>query len=157
MFAQDIASVPLFKGFSGDQISLIRPLVEICRFPTNQVVFGQGETADHLYVVIAGEVEISYKPFDGPALTVTRVCPGGVFGWSAALGHAAYTSSAICRLPTEAYRIAGKGLHCLCQNHPETGTIILERLANVIAERLRSTNTLILELLGQSIDGTGNC
>jgi CRP-like cAMP-binding protein len=157
MLAQDIASIPLFSGLSKNQISLIRPLVEICQFPTDQVVFGQGQPADYLYVVIAGEVEISYKPFDGPALTVTRVCKGGVFGWSAALGHAAYTSSAICHSPTEAYRITGKGLHCLCLNHPETGTIILEHLANVIAERLRSTNVLILDLLGQGIDDTGSC
>lgn len=157
MLTQEIASISLFKGLNIDQIDLIRPLVEICCFPAGRVVFGQGEEAAYLYVVITGEVEISYKPFDGPALTVTRVCPGGIFGWSAALGHAAYTSSAISRMPTEAYRITGKGLHCLCLNHPETGTIILERLANVIAERLRSTNGLILDLLGQNFDGTNDC
>lgn len=157
MFAQDIANIPLFRGLDADQIDQIRPMVEVCRFPSNRTVFEQGEKAKYLYVVIEGYVVIRYKPFDGPPLTVARIAPGGVFGWSAALGHEAYTSSAVCSQPTAAYRITGQNLHCLCQNHPETGTIILERLANVIAERLASTHTQIVNILGQGIDDNGDC
>ena len=157
MFGQDIANIPLFQGLRPDQINLIRPLLEVYRFPQNRVVFGQGDSAEHLYVVIVGQVVINYKPYDGPTITVTRVSPGGVFGWSAALGHAHYTSSAVCSLPTEVYRIAGQDLNCLCKNHPETGTIILEHLANVIAERLESTHALILKILGEGITENGGC
>jgi CRP-like cAMP-binding protein len=157
MFRQDIANVPLFKDLNPGLIDLIRPLVETCQFPEDQVVFEQGDIAHYLYVVIAGQVVIRYKPYDGPPLTVTRVAPGGVFGWSAALGREVYTSSAICSEPTEVYRISGQNLHCLCKNHPETGTIILERLANVIAERLQNTHAQIVKILGQGIVEDGDC
>jgi CRP/FNR family cyclic AMP-dependent transcriptional regulator len=157
MLGHSIANIPLFKELNANQIDLIRPMVEICLLPQNRMVFEQGDKAVYLYIVLEGEVEIRYKPYDGPVITVTRVRPGGVFGWSSAMGHEIYTSSAFCTTPTEVFRIAGRDLHCLCENYPETGTIILECLANVIAERLRSTHAQILSLLGQATDGSGDC
>ena len=44
-------------------------------------------------------------------------------------------------------RVRGDDLRRLCLQHPETGTVFLDRLATVIAERLNSTHDLVLSLL----------
>jgi len=66
---------------------------------------------------------------------------GGVFGWSAAFGTGTYTSGAVCRGNVELLKVKGDDLKTLRQNHPETGILILERLAEVVAERLESSTT----------------
>ncbi|MGW8249787.1 MAG: Crp/Fnr family transcriptional regulator, partial [Anaerolineales bacterium] len=118
------------------------------------VLFEQGDFAEYLYLVVNGEVTIRYKPEDGAPITITRVRAGGVVGWSAALGNRQYTSGAVCSDYTQMLRVRGRDLKHLCEEHPETGILILERLAWVIAERLRHTHEQVVELLKQGI-GSG--
>jgi CRP/FNR family transcriptional regulator, cyclic AMP receptor protein len=80
-----------------------------------------------------------------------------VFGWSAALRRDIYTSGASAVQESVAYRIRGVKLPEICSRYPETGGLLLERLASVIAERLRSTHTQVLGILTQGIDSRDNC
>lgn len=151
MFRQDYAQLSIFAGLDGNQISQLSPYMVDCLLPKDYVVFEQGQPAEHLYILLSGEVVINYKPYDGPPLTVARIEPGGVFGWSAAIGRDVYTSGAMAVQESLTYRIRGASLQAMCKAHPETGQIFLERLAGVIAERLRSTHTQVLGILTQSM------
>jgi CRP-like cAMP-binding protein len=111
------------------------------------MVFAQDDPAVRLYVLLSGRVAIRFKPHDGDWLTVTEIAPGGVFGWSAALGRRSYTSSAQCIESGQALSLRGADLRRLYETQPETGVVILERLAEVIAERLRSTHEQVVDLL----------
>lgn len=156
MFRQDYAQLSIFAGLDGNQISQLSPFMMECSFPRDQVIFDQGKPAEYLYILLSGEVAIHYKPYDGPPLTVARIEPGGVFGWSSALRRDVYTSGAIAVQESLAYRIRGSNLPVICNQHPETGKILLERLAGVIAERLRSTHTHVLGILTQGMDTKGS-
>ncbi len=139
--------LPLFEGFTAEQRRLIRPLFTPTDCYADVALFEQGAPAEYLYLVVVGEVAIRYKPDDGPELLVARVQPGGVVGWSAALGSRTYTSGAVCTVYTQMLRVSGANLRNLCNQHPETGIMILERLAAVIAERLRNTHEQVMKLL----------
>jgi CRP/FNR family transcriptional regulator, cyclic AMP receptor protein len=157
MFRQEYGRLSIFAGLDGNQISQLSPYLVECHFPEHGVIFEQGQPAEHLYILLAGEVVIQYKPYDGPPLTVARIGPGGVFGWSAALRRDIYTSGASAALDSLAYRIRGSSLPNICSLYPETGSLLLERLASVIAERLRSTHTQVLGILTQGIDSKNQC
>jgi CRP-like cAMP-binding protein len=157
MFRQDLAQMSIFSGLNEDQISQLSPYMVECNYHRDQVVFEQGQRADHIYILLTGEVVVNYKPYDGPPLTVARIEAGGVFGWSAALGRDIYTSGAVAVQDSLAYRIRGDNLPVICETHRETGLILLDRLAGVIAERLRSTHTQVLGILSQGLDVDGNC
>lgn len=157
MLRQDFAQLSIFSGLNENQISQLSPYMVECTFHKDQVIFEQGQRADHIYILLSGEVVVNYKPYDGPPLTVARIEPGGVFGWSAALGRDIYTSGAAAVQPSLAYRLRGDNLSVICDQHRETGMILLDRLAGVIAERLRSTHTQVLGILSQGIDVDGNC
>ena len=45
----------------------------------------------------------------------------------------------------------GEDLRQLLERYPETGTLVLERLAAVIAERLRNTHEQVMALLLQGM------
>ena len=48
--------------------------------------------------------------------------------------------------------MSSQQLKILCQKHPRTGTLLLEHLADVIAQRLNSTHSQILTILTQGMD-----
>jgi CRP-like cAMP-binding protein len=155
MLNQATSNLPIFAGLSKKALALIEPLLELSAFPANELIFEQGQFALYLYIILEGEVLIRFKPYDGPALDVAHLGPGGVFGWSSALGRSAYTSGAMSLTDIQAIRIRGDRLHQLCEQHPDIGVIVLERLANVIAERLQNTREQIMDMLtsGLSLKG----
>ena len=139
--------LPLFEGINPTQRVLLRQIFTPVDSYANTLLFEQGDPAEFLYLVVVGEVIVNFKPDDGPAITVARVQPGGVVGWSAALGSRAYTSRAECLIYTQMLRVRGTDLRKLCEQNPETGLLILDRLATVIAERLSSTHQQVVALL----------
>ncbi len=152
MFAQELSLLSLFRGMSEQQITSIEALFELRTYGADQIIFDQGRRSDYLYILVKGEVGIRYKPYDGPAITVARIAPGGVFGWSAALGRERYTSAAVTLTPIEALRISAGELRCFLEHEPETGTLFMQRLADAIAERIKNTKGQVLDILSQGMD-----
>jgi CRP-like cAMP-binding protein len=151
MFQQQYTQLPFFKGLSKEQFAQIEPLFQLCRFQQDHTIFQQGQNAQFFYILLEGEVEIRYKPYDGPSLTIAHLKPGNVFGWSAVLGRDTYTSAAISLLRCDVYCASCNDLRKLYRKYPETGDILLSRLASVIAERIRSTHNKVLSLLKEGM------
>jgi CRP-like cAMP-binding protein len=156
MLIETFDQFPLFGDLKPTQLNQLRPLFTICEGGAGTLLFEQGEPAKYLYLLVDGEVSIRYKPDDGPELHISRVRPGGVVGWSAILGNRAYTSGAVCTSQSQMLRVRGDELRGLCERHPETGVVILERLAAVIAERLRNTHEEVFKLLKLNVGSTTN-
>jgi CRP/FNR family cyclic AMP-dependent transcriptional regulator len=151
MPAPTAQSLPLFQGLDKKTLELIIPRFEYETFSKDEVVFEQNARAEKLYILVDGKVEIRFKPEDGETLTVTEIEEGGVFGWSAALGRNSYTSCAVSVIASTAFSVLGEELKHLCEQYPDTGVIILERMAEVIAQRLQKTHTFVVEMLREGI------
>jgi CRP/FNR family cyclic AMP-dependent transcriptional regulator len=151
MNLEKYSHLAFFAGLQAADIQLLAPYFAPQMWVAGTVIFEQADYAEYLYLVVSGEVAIRFKPHDGPVMTVTRVQPGGIFGWSAAMNNPAYTSGAVCTLDSEVLRIRGIDLRMLCEKHPELGKIILERLAGVIAERKQSQQSQISSLLANGM------
>lgn len=156
MFRQNLTELSIFQGFSEQQLVLLDSKMTYCTLPARMIVFEQGDIARYFYILTAGEVTIHYKPYDGHSLVVANILPGGVFGWSAAMGRDVYTSTARVKKHSEAYRIEGEGLRRLCETCPDIGSIFLERLAVVISERLTNTHAEIKAMLAKAVNGKSN-
>ncbi len=144
---ESLPIIPLFQDLTPDQVALLKPLFEHYTSPEEAVVFEQGGPAIYLYLLIQGDVSIRYKPYDGPPITLTRLHAGDVFGWSAVVGSTYYTSSIISESKIEAIRIRGKHLLALVREHPETGEIIMDRLARVVSSRWQNAHAQVQSLL----------
>jgi CRP/FNR family transcriptional regulator, cyclic AMP receptor protein len=72
-----------------------------------------------------------------------------VFGWSAAMMRDIYSSGAQAAEESDVLRISGCQLRKLCEKNPDTGSLLLNRLAGVIAERLQHTHTQIVNILSR--------
>lgn len=151
MSANHFADLSLFDGLTPEECDLVYPLFRVCRESAGNVIFEQGDPAENLFVVVEGEVSILYKPDDGPELTISHVRSEGVVGWSSAIGSPVYTSTAVCATECRLLCLSGNALRKLYQEHPDTGVLILGRLAALIAERLKNTHQYVMALLEQGL------
>jgi len=145
-----------FSGLSAADIQLLAPVFAPQTWVAGTVVFEQGDYAEYLYLVASGELTIRYKPDDGPMMNVTHIQPGGVFGWSAAMGNPTYTSGAVCALDSEVLRISGTDLRMLGEKHPELGKVILNRLSAIIAQRQLSQQSRVNSMLANGMRQQSN-
>ncbi len=143
--------VQILHGLTAPQRARLVSLFTFCEYQADQTIFEQGERARNLYLVLQGEVAVVFKPDDGPEMVVARIKPQGVAGWSAAIGSPCYTSSVKSSIDSRLLRIDRNDLRLLCSMDPDLGRILLERLAIIIAERLRNTHAQVLALLEQGM------
>lgn len=143
---------PLFDGLTSTQVTKLAAWFEPVAFAADAAIFNERERAERLYVVESGEVAIRYRPEDGgDCLTIATVRPGGVCGWSAALGRARYSSAAVCLTDVQALSMRGQDLRTLTRTDPELGGLLLRRLGLAIADRLGGTQTHIIRLLQKAL------
>ena len=144
-------SIPLFKNVDNDILDLLEPLFEPYSCPAEAIIFEQGEPAHYMYLVLEGSVEMLYKPYDGPPLTITILEEGSIIGWSAVIGNSTYTSGAVCKADCYAIRMSSRDLHKLCAKEPVAGRIILNLLADSVSSRWQDARSQIQKLLNNTI------
>lgn len=139
--------IPLFDGLSPKQISTLTALFEGFSSPAHKVIFEQGEPPEYLYLILKGSASIVFKPYDAPQIKITQLKEGDVFGWSAVIGGKKYTSSAVSETDIEAIRIHRRSLLTLLADDPETGKIIIDRLALNVSPRWKNAHQQIQQYL----------
>lgn len=144
---ESFTSIPLFQNLEPAQNALLRNLFENFSCPKDTLIFQQDAPAVHIYLLLKGTVQIQYKPYDGPPITVTRLSTGDVFGWSAMIGSPRYTSSIISSTDIRAIRIRGTDLRNLVNENPATGQIILDQLAKVVSARWKNSHSQVQSIL----------
>ncbi len=156
MILPALEAAGIFQGLEPAQLASLTGMLFEKHIQKDEVLFKQGDPAAIVYIVLMGLILIRYKPYDGEEKTVGTIGPDGILGWSAALGHPRYTSRAIAVEDSTVLGIYGARLRCLCLQQPETGAMILERLAGGIAGRLQSTEQLV-HLLTSEIEYNEHC
>lgn len=147
----ELTKLDFFYGISGSELELIAPFILQQKFSACQLIFKQDTVAEYLYLLCEGIDEIVFKPDDGPSMRVTTINPGGVFGWSAAMGNVLYTSAAECKTDCTILKIRGTDLKTITRKYPELGSLILDKLAAVIAQRWETRQNKINALLRQKV------
>ena len=87
-----LRSVPIFSGVLGDSAEFgrfadfLRGRVQLIRVHPGQVIFRQGDRADHFYMVRVGFVKVSQSRVGGEHV-LNYIGPGGYFGEIGLLAH----------------------------------------------------------------------
>ena len=139
MLDKKYCDLPILHGLTDDQWEALAAIFECRTYASEEIIFDQDEPAGHLYFLLEGEVLIRYKPYDGPPLTVAHIAPGGVFGWSTALGRDCHTSAAQAVDECTVLRISRQVMAGLNMHLPVAGAALLEKLAGAVARQTSSS------------------
>ena len=97
-------------------------------------IFNTGDAADHLYVLLKGQVQLSLGD-SGPVVYHVRH-PGEIIGWSCLVGRETYSASAVCLESTELLRFDRKSFLKILTRNPASEALLFKRLAKMLGNRL---------------------
>lgn len=147
-------------------------LGKVLAYKADDIIFRDGDSTDSLCGVVDGEVELSlifkdqvlkadikYEEAIQPRFEITEkpiqvatVIPGQIFGWSALVNDRRRTLTARCSKPSQIFSLAGDSLRALFNKDFELGYIIMTRLSDIIAKRLRDRTDKLIEAWGEAFE-----
>jgi len=145
---------------------------EVVAFDPDQAIFRDGDKATDLYGVVEGEVELGITVKDKilkadiqyeealqtrietieNVIVVESVDPGEIFGWSAFINPRLYTSTARCSQPSRIISLPADELKSIFVKKPQVGFLFMERLSEIISQRLRNRTDKLVEAWSQAFD-----
>ena len=143
-----LRTFPLFAGLSETELRSLSIIANKTSFQRGDTIFKQNQPAHTLYLLLDGWVDIVVNTdtqADHHEL-VTTLSPGDIFGWSAVVDPYRYTASATCASPVEAIEFKGSDLLGLFELDPRLCCIIMRRVCQVVANRLRATRLQMVNL-----------
>ncbi len=146
---ETLSGFDLFKGLSESLLAEIAALSEEVSVKQGEFIFREGEKADKLHFLLNGSVALRVKLTSRPeSVTVSFVSmPYQSFGWSGIVAPNHYTSSAECDEDSNLLIIPAASFMKLLEANPESGFKVMQRIAEIIADRLRNSRQALLKTM----------
>ena len=141
-----LSAHPFFNDLPTPHLETVVGCVSNVRFKAGDVIFREGEEADHFYLIREGKVALRIQSERRGPLTILTLEEGDVLGWSwlSPPYHWKFTARAL--EPTRAISMDGKCLREKAERDHDLGYEILKRFVQVIEERVRATSTKLLNV-----------
>ena len=130
--------------FEPEQALRLCEIAIIEYFPTQKVIFEEGEVPDYLYLVLHGEVELRKHIGSNQHQTIAKALPNEFFGDFAFLdGQLRSAQALVCGGTT----LAKIPCHSLMEILPSTKSTAVLKLFSYIIQRIRTTNEAYVKQL----------
>jgi CRP-like cAMP-binding protein len=143
-----VANLPLFAGFSAEQLTEILREARSLRIAKNRNVFAEGEDAHSFFVLLHGHVRASKTTPTGEQVVVRYVAPGETFGVAPAIGLRRYPATATAVDDSVALAWPSATWPHLVSRFPALATNTLQ----TIGSRLQETHTRVVEMSTQQVE-----
>ena len=117
----------------------IASIAEIRVYDSNDILFHEGEPAEHVYLVVTGRIMLELCRETIFKKSLMNVGPGEMLGWSSFVEQRNYASTGVVVAPTQLVKIDGKQLRAICDRDPEFGYDFMHRIMRALAKRLTTT------------------
>ena len=135
-----LSSSFLFKELSESQLQRVTAVAKEIQIPKDQWLFQEGKTADCVYVLKEGAVELLTQVNGEYELPIKIIrSEGGCFGTSALIPPYEYSLSSRCAEDAALLEIRRDDLEKLNVADPALGCVIMKNLAQHFLERLKET------------------
>ena len=138
---ETIQESELFRGVTPRVLTEIANGSEEMTYPKGTILFSAGETAQDIYELVDGSIDLMAPEKELVHLTVSR--GGQMFGWSALVEPYERTATAKCTTDTKVLRMSRGSIERTIERHPHEGLAILKNLMGIIAHRLRQAYAYI--------------
>ena len=130
-YADSIAMVPLFAGLSDQALRLLSEHARDVTFLPEDVIIGEGDHGDALYIITHGHAEVSKKTAQG-SRHLGELGQGDFFGEMALLGDQVRTATVTATSAMTLIRITRQDVVKIARQHHE----VQQRLEQARDERL---------------------
>ncbi len=132
--------IPLFQTLSEETLEELRPAFKVQRLGAGEVVVREGDSADRLYVLVDGEVQVVKNYLAQGAQTVDVLTPPAFFGEMALMETGELRSATVVTSePCHFVTLERTAFRTVLLKNPEISLALLEEAFR----RIRQANELI--------------
>jgi len=144
-----ISHFSLFRGLPASLLAEIAAISEEKFLHKGEFIFREGQEAHALHFLINGSVALRVRLTSRPeSVTVSFVSfPHQFFGWSGVVAPYHYTASAECDEDSSLVIIPAAPFMKLLEKDPASGFKVMQRITEIIADRLRNSRQALLKTL----------
>ena len=147
-----IAESPLFAGLPPATIELAAGCARNVAFGAGTRILTEGETAATFYLIRRGRVALQVRRPTGKPIVIETIGPKGILGLSWLVAPHRWQFDGVALEPVGAVAIDGACLRSKADDDPTFGYGLLQRISEVLLERLQATRTRILDIYGRELD-----
>jgi CRP-like cAMP-binding protein len=129
-----LRKVEIFQGLSDEDLKRAAPFCLEGSFSKGEFLCEEGERADKFFILEEGSVSIRFRK----GVNFCIQTPGKILGWSFLVPPNRYSASAQALVPTKVLVIKSPDFYALVHRNAEMGLRIMENLAQVVANRLKT-------------------
>ena len=136
-----------FAGFDDKSLADIAAFAHQMTFEAGQIVFDRDEEARAAYIILTGRVRQGFEVSPGSEVWFLTGEPGDLFGFGSLIAPRVRAMRAKASERTEVVSLDADALLEYLEAHPHFGFIFMERLAQVIYQRLNNSRLQIIHLM----------
>ena len=136
--SETLQRFPLFAGLEPAFLADLSSLSEERTAQKDEWLFHEGDSADALYLIVQGSVDLKLKLDEKRNIygTLSTLSDGNALGWSAIVEPYIYSMGAIASDQTQVLRFESKDLRALLEKSPDQGYILMRNIAQTMATRV---------------------
>lgn len=144
-----LARFPLFQDISPAVLKKIAAFSQGLTLKQGEAVFREGQEADKLHFLLSGLIVLRVAIMSRPgSVTVSYVNqPYQCFGWSGIVPPHYYTATAFCEEESRILVVPADEFMKVIEAKPADGLKIMQRVAELISNRLRNSREALLKTL----------
>jgi CRP-like cAMP-binding protein len=139
---------PFFAGLDPAAMDLVVGCARNIHFPAGDVLFRAGSPADTFYVIREGRVGLDIHDPHRGSLQIATVGDGDVVGWSWLIPPYRWLFDARAVTSVRAVALDGACLRGKCEEDPALGYVLMQRVAQVMYQRLQDARIRLLDIYG---------
>jgi uncharacterized membrane protein len=143
-----LEGVEFFELLGGDDRRALAEVVDLVRLVEGETLFRAGEPGESLYLVRAGEVELSIQDNVGQKITLDTPRPGDFFGEIALLDGESRTATAVALAETELIELDRGDLLLLFQKKPDAALHMLAAMGRMT----RKADALLRQRVSRNVN-----
>jgi CRP-like cAMP-binding protein len=129
----------------------IAKVARVRDFNEDDAVFRQGDAAQHVYLVVSGNVSLEMCAAGTGCRQILTLGSGELLGWSSVLEQVSYTARARVLEKTQLVEINVAQLLAMCDRDPQFGYELMRQVALALAKRLSATRMQLLDVYGANM------
>ena len=148
----DLRHIGLFGAMSDDVLGFLAGMLRVIEPAIGETIFREGDDANAMYVVLAGEMEVTKRSRAGVDARVAVLGPGDWFGEMSIVDIQPRSATVRSLAAARLLRITAADLDALYRHDVRSYAIIVLNLARELSRRLRVADTILADLIANVMD-----
>ncbi|GAB7110240.1 cyclic nucleotide-binding domain-containing protein [Streptomyces phaeofaciens JCM 4814] len=136
----------LLRSLSAEHRGRLMRVAREVSIPQGTRLFEEGARADRFWIIHTGRIELDMRVPGRRAAVIENLGHNEMVGWSWLFTPHVWHLGAEATTPVRAYEFDATAVRSMCQDDPALGQDISQWVGQILAHRLRSTRTRLLDL-----------